>query len=190
MGLFSKKQREPLEHPEVVRSIEVPAGEADVVRQLNAYSGLHSPKHAREIVVRVGEQMGVVHVELPLRMHPWTFHNLAFWLLDTPNARDGLVLRSASDGTNPAYSLVRDPDMGDCMCGVDADGTGWTVHVPGNEVTKGEPVPATAAPPSMSMPATWTEVTVLVEDPQHDLNPRNEATAKSRSGLIPRHMSF
>ena len=90
------------------------------------------------------QQMGVVHVELPLRMHPWTFHNLAFWLLDTPNARDGLVLRSASDGTNPAYSLVRDPDMGDCMCGVDADGTGWRTRVRLHVDADGRPGPFAA----------------------------------------------
>lgn len=191
MGLFSKKKREPLVHPAVTRSIEVPATAADVRHQLDAYSALHSPRHGQQIVVRIGEgATDRTVVALPEQMHPWTFHNIGFWLLDTPNAADGLVLRSGADGTNPPYSLVRDPEMSDCLCGVDSDGTGWTVHVPGNEIAKGEPVPGTAGPPSMTEPTCWTECNVLVEDPQHDLNPTNASTAKSRKGLIPRHYAY
>ncbi len=190
MGLFSKKQREPRVHPVVSRTIEVPASMADVVDQLQSYSGLHSPKHGAEIVVRMAEAAGCTHIELPDRLHPWTFHNIGFWLLDTPNVTDGTVLRSSADGAKPGYALVRDPEMGDCLCGVDDGGVGMTVHVPSNEITRGETVPAVAPAPTMNQPSEWSDVAILVEDPAHDMNPDNDITAKSRSRLIPRYMTF
>ncbi len=190
MGLFSKKQREPRVHPVVSRTIEVPATMADVVNQLRSYSGLHSPNHAAEIVVRMAEAGGRTHIELPDRMHPWTFHNIGFWLLDTPNVTDGTVLRSSADGANPGYALVRDPEMGDCLCGADDSGAGMTVYVPSNDIARGEAVPAAAPAPTMTRPGEWRDITTLVEDPAHDMNPDNDNTAKSRSRLIPEYMTF
>lgn len=183
MGLFSKKQREPVEHPEIERSIIVPAAVDDVVARLRAYSDLHSQKHARSHELTVGESDGWVVVGLPRTLHPWTFHNIGFWLLDTPGEGERTILRSGPAPHHGAYDLVRDPEIGDCLCGVDDAGNGWTVLVPTNEIVRPESVPARAEVPEIEPPTNARTVAVLMEDPGHDMNPANEATRGSRSRL-------
>ena len=77
---------------------------------------------------------------------------------------------------------MSDPDLGDCLCGVDDDGQGVTVLVPTNDLVRGEPTPVSGGPvPPAADPATT--ITVLLEDPQHEMNPGNEATRRRRSDL-------
>jgi hypothetical protein len=186
MGLFSKKQREPRVHPAVDRTIHVPAPMDDVERQLEGYSALHSFEHAVEVTLRIGEHEGWTTLVLPPRLHPATFHNLGFWLLDTPNGGAGTMLRSGPSGENPAYALVDDPELSDCLCGIDTLGEAWTVWVPSNEITRADPVPATADVSALPEPGVLREITLRLEDPGHDMNPDNDSTATSRTSLIPR----
>lgn len=186
MGLFSRKERTPRpkpEHPHVERSIFVSAAADAVATQLISYSDLHSPKHAERHQLSIGEADGWVVVVLPPRLHPWTFHNLACWLLDTPGAHTTVVAASAASPDHPGYRLVRDPELGDCLCGTDTNGEGWTVMVPTNDVVRGEPVPA--QPPTLPefASAQFTTVDVLLEDPGNDMNPANEPTRASRARL-------
>ncbi len=183
MGLFSKKTRETVVHPSVARSITVPAPAAAVIAQLNAYGDLHSPKRAAATTMRVGSVGEATVVELAPTMHPWTFHNLGFWLLDTEPSAEALVLRAGPSPDHPAYALVRDPEMPDCLCGFDADGDGWTVAVPTNDIVRGEAAPRR---PDVGAPihGTLTEVVeILTEDPGPDLNPTNAGTVATREKL-------
>jgi hypothetical protein len=183
MGLFSKKRSEPLIRPEVRRSILVPAPFDNVVRQLEAFSELASPKHATPQRMLVGRSGGWTVIDLPATLHPSTFHNLGFWLLDTAEGGGGTMLWSDAGRSYPSYALVRDPEIGDCLCGIDAHGAGWTIYVPTNDIVRGEATPATAAVPSTAPPSALATVDILIDDPGSDLNPANDATATSRRNL-------
>ena len=187
MGLFSKKKREPRVHPAVRRRIHVAAPTDAVIAQLDKYSELHSPKNATELALTVGTASdGAAVVGLPDTIHPWLFHNVAFWLLDTPGQQLVTAVAAAAP-THAGYWLVRDPEMMDCMCGRDGEGNGWTVRVPMNEIARPDDVPV----PTMSIPvddiAGEVTVTMLGEDPGHDLNPDNDATEPTRKKLEQRH---
>ena len=181
--LFSRKQREPLTHPHVRRSILVPARLDDVAARLGDFNDLHSPKHATPHTVLVGSSGDWTVVELPPTLHPSTFHHLGFWLLDTPGGGEQTILRSAAGPTHPSYSLVDDPELADCLCGVDEHGQGWTVSVPTNDIVRPEPVPARAEVPVLAGPTTTRSIEVLMEDPGHASNPANEASTDSRRRL-------
>ncbi len=183
MGLFSKKHQEPLIHPEVRRSILVPGGLDDVLGRLGGYSDLQSPKHATAHTVLVAESEGWTIIQLPPALHPWVFHNLGFWLLEARPGGERTILRSAAGPTHPAYCLVDDPELDDCLCGVDEHGEGWTVSVPTNDIVRPEAVPARADLPVVDPPAGHRSVEILLEDPGRHLNPTNEATARSRRRL-------
>lgn len=184
MGLFSKKKAEPLIHADVARTIWVPAPAEQVATQLLGYSDLHSPKHADQHELQLQHDGGWTQVTLPPALHPWTFHNVAFWLLDTPDGGDGMIAVSGAGPTHPGYALVCDPELGDCLCGVDDDGDGWTVLVPTNEVVRPAPVPAVAAAlPSFSGGQDVVSLAVLLEDPGRSMNPANVATKVRRDQL-------
>lgn len=183
MGLFGRKQREPLVHPTVRRRIHIAAPLDAVVAQLDAYSQLHSPKHATELPLQVGTASDhSTVVRLPDTIHPWLFHNVAYWLLDTPG-QQFVAAVSGPAPAHPGYVLVRDPHMGDCLCGTDDRGDGWTVNVPTNEIARPDdvPVPAIAAPTDDVMETIV--VAVLGEDPGHSMNPENAATDPTRKRL-------
>lgn len=187
MGLFNKKKREPRVHPAVARRVHVAAPIDAVVAQLDQYSQLHSPKHAAELTLQVGQTSdGATVVRLPGAIHPWLFHNVAIWLLDTPD-QQLVTAVSAAGAAHPGYWLVRDPEMMDCLCGLDDEGRGWTVNVPMNEIARPDGVPV----PAMSIPtddaAEMRSVVMLGEDPGHDMNPDNEATEATRKKLEQRH---
>lgn len=183
MGLFSRKHSEPRRHLEAMRIITVPAPIDAVTSQIESYGSLHSAKHATEHQLVLSASAGGTTIELPPRIHPWTFHNLGFWLLDTPGGGQEAVLHSSATTDHPAYTLVRDPDLGDCLCGVDDNGDGWTVSVPTNEIVRPAPVPATGSPLPQSHPDERKVVSVLMEDPGHDLNPANASTVPTRRRL-------
>jgi hypothetical protein len=185
MGLFSRKDKEPLVHPDVQRSVYVRADIADVRSQLVDYSSIAPPKHSVPHTLRVYTAGPWVRVDLPPAVHPWCFHNLAFWLLDTPGVSAELVAVSGPSPTHPGYRLVRDPEASDALCGLDDDGTPWTVEVPSNRIVRGEPVPATD---TFQLPADGElapagSVEVMLEDPGRAMNPTNGANAKSRKSL-------
>ena len=189
MGLFSRKPKEPVVHAEVQRYVYVPATAEAVAAQIGEYSALHSPKHADEHVLTLSAAGGWTRVELPIALHPWTFHNVAYWLLDTDGADNTVVAVSAASPTHAGYRLVRDPEMPDGLCGIDDDGQHITVEVPMNHVVRGDEVPVWdtfVIPSDREFAATGSvEVVadVLLEDPGHDLNPTNEATIKDRKRL-------
>lgn len=185
MGLFSKRNAEPLVYDAVERVVHVPAGAHAVVTHLASYSDLWSPKRAETHDVTVGEVGGWTAIRLPELTHPWQLHNLAFWMLDCPGVREGsdVIAESAAGPDHPAYRLVRDPEIPDAMCGWDEQGTGWTVGVPMNAIVRGEDVPIGR---SIAMPSgyqEWHSVPVLLEDPGRGMNERNESTVKNRRGL-------
>ncbi len=187
MGLFSKRTAETLRYPEVARVVHVRADGTDVVAHLGAYSELWSPKRADEHQAQVGEIAGWTAIRLPQPVHPWQLHNLAFWMLDCPGTGDsGVIAESETSPDHAAYRLVRDPEINDALCGWDDGGAGWTVHVPGNDIVRGDDVPVSA---SFAMPSghqNWRPVTVLLEDPGRGMNERNEATVATRKRLIDR----
>ena len=187
MGLFTKRVTEPLVYPAVARTVHVEASREDVIAHLGAYSELWSPKRATEHEVMIGRVSGWTAIRLPEEVHPWQLHNLAFWMLDCPDAGDGMIAESGASADHLPYRLVRDPELGDVLCGWDDQGVGWTVHVPGNDIVRGEDVPV---PQAMAMPSgyqEWAPVTVLLEDPGRGMNERNESTAKSRKLLVDRN---
>lgn len=186
MGLFSKKKAEPVVHPEVKRCIWLRASPDDVIGHLTEYSGLQSPKHADEHQVMVTAAGGWVTVDLPAHLHPWAFHNLAFWLLDTPGG-DDLVAASGAAPTHPGYRLVRDPEIADSLCGVDDVGNGWTVLVPTNDIVRGEAVPAEATQTQPTASGGSIPVALLIEDPGRHMNPANQATEPNRKRLSVDH---
>lgn len=183
VGIFRKKYREPRVHPEAERTITLTAPLDAVIAQIDAYGTLHSERHAMRHQLVLSEHGGEISIGLPSRVHPWTFHNLGFWLLDTPNGGEGTVLRSSATSDHPAYTLVRDPELDDCFCGLDENGDGWTVSVPTNDVVRPGAVPLTRVPTPRSSGEQQRIVTVLMEDPGHDLNPSNAPTARTRQQL-------
>ncbi len=175
MGLFSKRQREPIAHPAAERVIYVEAARPAVAGRLDAYSGLSSPKHAVERSIDVSSSGSWTAVRLPAIVHPWQLHNLAYWLLDGTSQ---MVATASACADHPAYWLVDDPELPDALCGWDEQGGGWTVWVPCNMINRGDDVPVARA---ISMPSgfhEWAPYPVLLEDPGHEMNPANESTAK------------
>lgn len=188
MGMFSKRHDDPLVYPAVVRTVHVRAAVTDVVGHLRTYSELWSPKRSAPHEVLVGAVAGWTAIRLPERVHPWQLHNLAFWMLDCPGSGDGggVIAESAAGPDHVAYRLVPDPVIGDALCGWDDRGDGWTVHVPGNDVVRGEEVPV---PRSFAVPTgyqDWKAVPVLLEDPGRGMNERNDSTSSSRRHLVDR----
>ncbi len=185
MGLFSKRNAEPIVYPAVDRTVHVPASRDAVVAHLTAYSGLWSPKRAEQHEVVLGTVGEWTAIRLPGAVHPWQLHNLAFWMLDCPgrDESNAVIAASAASPDYPGYRLIRDPDVGDALCGWDDDGQGWTVQVPLNQIVRGEDVPV---PRAVSVPTghqDWRSVPVLLEDPGRGMNERNGANATSRSSL-------
>jgi hypothetical protein len=168
----------------------VPAAVDDVEAHLAKYSALFSPKHSAAAAVRVAVDGGVVAIRLPEAVHPWQLHNLAYWMLDCPGIDGDVLARSEASPTHVGYTLVRDPDLPDCLCGWDDAGEGWTVNVPDNEIVRPEAVPTApliAAPRDFG---NWREVAVRLEDPGHEMNPRNEPTIRNRKTLRMRHVGY
>lgn len=190
MGLFTKKYREPRIHPVAKRTITVSSRLEDTTNRINAYGSLHSEKHSIRHPLVLTEEAGRTTIELPARVHPWTFHNLGFWLLDTPGGTSGTVLRSSPTPDHPGYTLVRDPELEDCLCGLDDHGDGWTVSVPTNDIARPTEVPVTVDPDRRVPGVERHLVTVLMEDPGHDLNPLNDPTRRSRRQLTIDTTSF
>ncbi len=189
MGLFSKRTAEPLTYAAVARVVHVRAGAADVLAHLDSYSQLWSPKRVEEHQVRVGDVGGWTAIRIPEAVHPWQLHNLAFWMLDCPGIGDedgGVIAESEASTDHGAYRLVRDPVIGDALCGWDERGAGWTVHVPGNDVVRDDDVPVSQSFAVPSGHQNWRLVTVLLEDPGHGMNERNESTLATRKHLIDR----
>jgi hypothetical protein len=185
MGLFSKRSNEPIVYPAVDRTVHVPASRDAVAAHLVAYSDLWSPKRAEQHEVSVGEVGGWTAIRLPGAVHPWQLHNLAFWMLDCPGGDDTCAVIAESGATvdHPGYRLVRDPEVGDALCGWDEHGVGWTVQVPLNRIVRGEDVPV---PRALSVPSghhDWRRVQVLLEDPGRGMNERNQSNAKNRRTL-------
>ena len=183
MGLFSKKRREPRVHPTAERIIAVPAPLAAVITQVESYGALHSPKHAtsHDLVLRHHGEWTTI--QLPSQIHPWAFHNLGFWMLDTAGGGERIVVHSSATADHPAYTLVPDPEIGDCLCGIDGNGEGWTVSVPTNEIVRPTDVPATGTPILPAPHGDEKIVSILMEDPGHDMNPANAATVPTRRRL-------
>lgn len=57
------------------------------------------------------------------------------------------------------------------------------VQVLMNHIVKGDPVPVPAAVTLPSGLTAGSELSILIEDPGHDMNPRNEITMKDRARL-------
>lgn len=184
MGLFSKRQApEPIVHPSVERTVFVRASVDEVGAHLDDYSSLFSPKHSSEHMVAMATSGDWTAIRLPDSVHPWQLHNLAFWMLDCEGADQQAVACSGPAPTHPAYRLVRDPEIGDVLCGWDDDGNGWSVLVPSNDIVRPEPVPV---PQALAVPSGfhhWQDVSVRLEDPGRDMNPANGPTVRSRREL-------
>jgi hypothetical protein len=182
MGLFSKRNTEPIVYPAVDRTIHVPASRDAVAAHLAVYSELWSPKRAERHEVSVGAVGGWTAIRLPGAVHPWQLHNLAFWMLDCPgrDASNEVIAESAASPDHPGYRLVRDPEVHDALCGWDDRGEGWTVQVPLNRIVRGEAVPV---PRALSVPSghgDWRPVTMMLEDPGRGVNERNEPNVENR----------
>lgn len=186
MGLFSKRQPDPIAHPPVARTVHVHAALDAVIAHLAAYGELWSPKWASEHELFVAEVGGWTAIRLPDEVHPWQLHNLAYWMLDCAELGDeptAVIAVSGPGPDHPGYRLVRDPKLPDALCGWDDEGDGWTVRVPGNDVVRPEDVPV---PRSQAVPSghrSWHPVRVMLEDPGPGMNERNAPTAKSRRHL-------
>lgn len=187
MGLFSKKNAEPVVHEPVARRVHVPADAREVASHLAAYSRLWSPKRAEQHEVMTGLSGGWTAIRLPDAVHPWQLHNLASWMLDCPGLQDGDVIAESGAGPGHAgYRLVRDPEVPDSLCGWDDEGSGWTVSVPDNEIVRGEDVPVSRAFPAPSDYREWQPVVVSLEDPGRRMNEGNRHSIASRRKLIER----
>lgn len=189
MGLFSKRSPRPAEqvsHRAVARFVHVRAGTAEVVEHLARYAELTSPRHGRDEVLQLSSDGEWTTVRLPDTVHPWQLHNLATWMIDCAGAT-AVVAESAAGPDHPAYRLVPDPEIADSLCGWDADGAGWTVHAPANDVVRPEPVPVVERIEAPIASGPWRPVVVRLEDPGHALNPTNAATFASRARLRDRH---
>jgi len=187
MGLFSKKEKQPIVHEPVDRVVYVRAGESAVVAHLDGYSSLFSPKRADEHLLQIATSGGWTAIRLPDAVHPWQLHNLAFWMLDCEHPGAGpsaeVIAVSAASTAHAGYWLIRDDELPDGLCGWDQDGHGWSVHVPANDIVRPEDVPA---PRAVTPPAgfhEWRPVTVRLEDPGPEMNPSNAATFTTRKQL-------
>lgn len=181
VGLFSRRERAPYVHEPVARAVYVRAGATAVIDQVRRYGELASSKHSVDIVCWVGVSGGWTAVRLPNQAHPWLLHNLAFWLLDI-DGQPSVIAHSGPSSSHGGYALVVDPDLGDAMCGLGDDGEPWTVSVPTNDVVRGDPVPVSAGPLPSGFDG-WQQVTIAVDDPGGEMNPRNEPTVRDRARL-------
>ena len=93
-----------------------------------------------------------------------------------------MIAHSGPSSSHGGYALVVDPDLGDAMCGLGDDGEPWTVSVPTNDVVRGDPVPVSAGPLPSGFDG-WQQVTIAVDDPGGEMNPRNEPTVRDRARL-------
>jgi hypothetical protein len=186
MGLFSKKQSAPVEHPAVERYVYVRSTADAVVAHLDEYTTLVPPRHSVAHRVEVATSGAWTAIRLPPTIHPWQLHNLAFWMLDCEGAGDDVIAWSGASLHHPAYRLVRDPEIPDAMCGWDDAGDGWTVLVPTNDLTRGGDVPV---PRSLAVPGGfhgWRPVEVRFEDPGAAMNPSSAPTHSTRRDLATR----
>lgn len=183
VGLFSRKSKKTVDHPGVERVVHVPASTGSVIRHLDRYSDLFSPKHAQEHSLFVAASGEWSSIRLPDNVHPWQLHNLAFWMLDCPDLTGDVVAFSGPGLHHAGYRLIRDPEVSDALCGWDDDGVGLTVYVPSNDVVRGEDVPVPRAISVPSADGEGVEVRVLLEDPGHAMNPTNAATVERRVEL-------
>ena len=136
--------------------------------------------------LQVGEASGWTAVRLPDRAHPWHLHNLAVWLLDVPGVSGQVIAESAAGPTHRGYRLIPDPKVGEWLCGLDDAGDGWTVNVPNNEVARPDAVPVRDVPTVPPEFGGWSVVSVRLEDPGNEMNPRLEATVATRKDLARR----
>lgn len=187
MGWFPRKRRVPVEHPRIERVVYVPAVLGEVQAHLERYSSSLRPRHVTDSVVQLAAAGGVVAVRLPPAVHPWQLHNLAYWMLDCGGLHGEVVARCEASPAHTGYTLVRDPELPDCLCGWDDAGEGWTVHVPGNDVVRPEAVPTLAQPLPPGGFTDWWEVPVRFEDPGAQMNPANERTYPSRDAVRKRY---
>ena len=196
MGLFSKRKREPVVHPDVARRIHVRLDAATVVSRMEAYSRIAGP--IEPTPVHVDHVDGWTTVVITGSVHPQAVHNLAHWIMER---RDAPIVLTVDAGTGRSgYWLVPDADFDDWWIGYTDDATPITVSVPDNVWVAGdhhsEPsgnshdalarleVPEAAAATTGS--ATHA---VRLEDSGSALNPTNEATMPSRSALaVPRNV--
>ncbi|MFT7648619.1 MAG: hypothetical protein ACI8Y4_003371 [Candidatus Poriferisodalaceae bacterium] len=187
MALLSRRKATPVIHDPTERSAFVAADPNDVLAHLKTYSDMQSPKHANECVVQLWSAPGWTEIRFPERLHPWSFHNVSFWMLDIADDSGAVVAVSAANSNHPGYRLVRDEDLSDSFAGWDDHGVPWTVHVPMNHIVKGDPVRVLAPTKIPSCMAAVCVISVLIEDPGPEMNPRNEATMKDRNRLRRMH---
>ena len=161
----------------------VRAASAAVSAHIDDYATLFSPKRAVEHTVRLACSGDWTAIRLPDAVHPWQLHNLTFWMLDCEGADQRAIALSGPAPTHAGYRLVRDPEISDVLCGWDDNGWGWSVLVPSNDIVRPEAVPV---PQALTVPTgfrNWHDITVRLEDPGHDMNPKNEPTVKDRCQL-------
>lgn len=193
MGLFRRQPKQPRVHPEVHRTLFVAAEPVAVAAAVARHDDLQS-KHAAELVAGVRHEAGWTALDLPSPLHPWAFHDLAMWLLDTAN----VLAVSGPVGAEAGYWLVND-EVGDWLSGYDDRGAALTVEVPMGHTVRGDDPghpPRTNAQiaAALGVPSglaggggtTGEPLALRLEDPGHDLNPDVEATVKNRKRLAAR----
>ncbi len=170
-----------------------------VEARLTSYEAVcRSPKPS---VLQLAETAGWTVVRPPSSLHPALFHNLALWLLETPDCPPSeLVALVAESGDRPGYWLRADPSE-DCLSGRQTDGVSITVAVMENSIARGGPIPPApqsaerllqllGAPrgiadvASVGHPVRASQIEVTFENPFDGLNELNLTTHGSRAELL------
>ncbi|MEM9033035.1 MAG: hypothetical protein AAGA99_09090 [Actinomycetota bacterium] len=191
MGFFRRSKPEPIVHPAVARTIYVEADRAALTPHVEGYAGIMG-RRARTIEVDLRGSGPWIRLDLQVDgVHPWEFHNLAYWLLEIGR----VVAVSGPSPTHDGYHLVRADDANDLLEGWTDGGEPLAIHVPGNDVVR--PDPAVPGPPQTAdevlevshVPELgWTDlgaIDVRTDDPGRNLNPTLAATKRRRADLRP-----
>lgn len=189
MGLSSQPSGARAVHPDRVRRIHVSADPGTVVARLDEHSGRAGG--GEPVEVGLAHTGGWTTVVLPGRIHPWAFHDLVGWLVDTPGA-DVVAVADVGEG-RIGYWLV-DDEEDQWLSGYDDRGESLSVHVPDNALVVDDDVTAPQATATQTLvdhgvptDLHYTDGderhTIRLEDPQLDRNPDFEATHRSRREL-------
>jgi hypothetical protein len=191
MGLFRRRQREPITHPPVERTIHLRSPVSALDAHLDRYAAAMG-RNARELPMTAAASGPWIRMTFPASgVHPWEAINLAYWLLELGE----VMLVSGPSPTFPGHWLVRAPVTAALFEGWTDTGEPITIDVPSNRVVR-EDLDVSEPPRSTAdrlraarVPSGgWIAINWLVvhsEDPGHDLAPTLQDAVPNRAALRP-----
>lgn len=175
----------------MARTIYLDTARGVLDRRVDDYARMMG-RRARPLEVTVSAAGPWLQLKLPTDgVHPWEFHNLAYWLLDIGT----VVAVSGASPTHSGYHLVGADHPGELLEGWTDEGEPLTVDAPSNDVVLGDPEvpgPQTSTDEVLELARVpergWVPLKALQvrsDDPGPNLNPTLRPTKRRRADLQP-----